>query len=228
MAPWLGTETTLPMSWHSDATTTSLSAPARSASVAVCRQWVSWSTAKPFTIVDNMRSSCRTVSPCSCWAFIDSTPIWAHSSAVDSSMRVKVCVMSAILRSALDDGPKVVENVTGGDVAVVSERFAREEVPQLTGRWEVLLLIGEADLLDAFGRRQPLDDGPNQLLGRRGPGGDGDRAGEVFGQLVGPVDAQDAAAAHRARHLLEGDGVRRVHRADDDDGVCPLGDIDEC
>ena len=35
------------MSWHSEATTTSSSAPARSARVAVCRECVSWSVAKP-------------------------------------------------------------------------------------------------------------------------------------------------------------------------------------
>ena len=37
----IGTEIALPMSWHRAATTTSSSAPDRSASVAVCRQWVS-------------------------------------------------------------------------------------------------------------------------------------------------------------------------------------------
>ena len=41
------TETALPMSWHSDATTTSSEAPASSARVAVCSEWTSWSTSKP-------------------------------------------------------------------------------------------------------------------------------------------------------------------------------------
>ena len=35
------TDTALPMSWHSDATTTSSVAPASSARVAVCREWTS-------------------------------------------------------------------------------------------------------------------------------------------------------------------------------------------
>src|SRR5205823_4445853 len=81
------------MSWHSEATTTSLSAPDRSARVAVWRQCVSWSTANPSTLVDSICNSCRTVSPWCCWLLADSTPIWPHCSAVDSSMRVKVCVM---------------------------------------------------------------------------------------------------------------------------------------
>src|SRR3954447_5712910 len=97
MPPWLGTDTTLPMSWHSDATTTSLSAPARSASVAVCRQCVSWSTAKPATLVDSICNSCSTVSPWCSWLLADSTPICPHCSAVDSSMRVNVCVIGTIL-----------------------------------------------------------------------------------------------------------------------------------
>ena len=50
MCGWLATETALPMSWHSEATTISSSAPASSARVAVCREWVSWSTAKPSVI----------------------------------------------------------------------------------------------------------------------------------------------------------------------------------
>ena len=48
---WFGTLTALPMSCSSDANTTSSSAPARSARVAVCSECVSWSTAKPSVIV---------------------------------------------------------------------------------------------------------------------------------------------------------------------------------
>src|SRR5437588_928467 len=112
MAPWLGTETTLPMSWHSDATTTSRSAPARSALVAVCRQCVSWSTANPSTLVDSIRKSASTVSPWCCWLLADSTPICPHCSAVDSSMRVNVCVMAFTLPLA--------------DVAQFSQEVARD------------------------------------------------------------------------------------------------------
>src|SRR5438309_1076586 len=111
MAPWLGTDTTLPMSWHSDATTTSASAPARSARVAVCRQWVSWSTAKPSTLVDSMPSRARTVSPWRCWLFADCTPISDHCSAVDSSMRVNVWLMPANLPRGRD-GDSTVEGHT--------------------------------------------------------------------------------------------------------------------
>ena len=47
MRGWLGTDTNLPMSWHNEATTISGSAPDSSARVAVCRECMSWSTAKP-------------------------------------------------------------------------------------------------------------------------------------------------------------------------------------
>ena len=50
MCGWFMTETALPMSWHSEATTTSSEAPASSARVAVCREWTSWSTSKPSVI----------------------------------------------------------------------------------------------------------------------------------------------------------------------------------
>ena len=50
MRGWLGTETNLPMSWQSEATTISGSAPDSSARVAVWSEWVSWSTAKPSVI----------------------------------------------------------------------------------------------------------------------------------------------------------------------------------
>ncbi len=65
MAGWLGTLTALPMSWHSEAKTTSGSAPARSARVAVCSEWVSWSVAKPSVMsasdssMPRMRSATR-------------------------------------------------------------------------------------------------------------------------------------------------------------------------
>src|SRR5438874_1187937 len=182
MAPWFGTDTTLPMSWHSDATITSWSAPARSARVAVCRQCVSWSTAKPSTLVDSNCKSWSTVSPWCCWLLADSTPIWPHCSAVDSSMRVKVCVMYATLPLAFDHGAQGVEDVAGGDIAVVGQRPRRQEVTQLARRREVLLLVGERHLLDALGRGQALDHRPHQLLGRRGAGGDGDGAGKVVGK----------------------------------------------
>ena len=54
---WFGTLTALPMSCSSDANTTSSSAPARSARVAVCSECVSWSTANPSVIAASERSS---------------------------------------------------------------------------------------------------------------------------------------------------------------------------
>src|SRR5687768_6448706 len=83
----------LPMSWHSEATTTSWSAPARSARVAVCRQWVSWSVANPSVILLRLRSSSRIISGVRDWFCSVSRPISIHCSWVDSSMRVKVSVM---------------------------------------------------------------------------------------------------------------------------------------
>src|SRR5438270_5936456 len=169
--PWFGTETTLPMSWHNDATTTSLSAPARSARVAVWRQCVSWSTANPSTLVDSICRSASTVSPWCCWLWADSTPIWPHCSAVDSSMRVNVCVMDPILRPP-QERPlpgESVEDVAGGGVAVVGQAAGGKQVAQLARGREVLLLVGEGDLFDTLARVEPVDDGPHQLRGGRGP-----------------------------------------------------------
>src|SRR5205085_8040133 len=117
----------------------------------------------PSTLSDSIRKRVSTVSPWCCWLLAESTPIWPHCSAVDSSMRVNVCVMALTLPPA--DVGQVIEDIAGGDVAVVAQGVRREELAQLTGRREVLLLVGEADLLDAFARRQPLDHGPHQLLG---------------------------------------------------------------
>ena len=87
---WLGTLTALPMSWQSDATTSSSSAPARSASVAVCRQCVSWSTANPSTTSSRLPSMPSTRSAMRPRFAIDSRAMTPHSSAVDWSMRVNV------------------------------------------------------------------------------------------------------------------------------------------
>ena len=62
MRGWFMTETALPMSWHSEATTTSVEAPASSARVAVCRECTSWSTAKPTVISSSEASMARTRS----------------------------------------------------------------------------------------------------------------------------------------------------------------------
>jgi hypothetical protein len=91
----LKTLMTLPMSWHSDATIISLSAPAFSASVAVCSPWTSWLVANPSVMPSSWRSIVSTWSATRGWFFTVSAPITAHSSAVDSSIRVKVVAMAA-------------------------------------------------------------------------------------------------------------------------------------
>ena len=77
-AGWLNTLITLPMSWHSEANTTSGSAPAFSALVAVWRQWVSWSVAKPSVMSAHWRSIVRNCSATRGWLFIVSAPMTAH------------------------------------------------------------------------------------------------------------------------------------------------------
>src|SRR5438309_1103096 len=98
MTGWFGTEIALPMSWHSDATTNSLSAPARSARVAVWRQWVSWSVAKPSTSSSRDRRSHRIRSATRPWFLTCSTPIVSHCSRVEASIRVNVVAMAPFSR----------------------------------------------------------------------------------------------------------------------------------
>src|SRR3954454_286690 len=101
MAGWLGTLTALPMSWHSEAITTSSSAPARSARVAVCSECTSWFVLKPSVMSSSDRSMPRTRSATLDWFFADSSPITAHCSALDSSMRVNV--VATRYASSVDD-----------------------------------------------------------------------------------------------------------------------------
>src|SRR5438105_3261606 len=175
MAPWLGTDTTLPMSWHSDATTTSGSAPARWARVAVCRQCVSWSTANPSTFVDSMPSRASTVSPCRCWLLADCMPISDHCSALDSSMRVNVWLMPANLPRCRD-GNSTVE----GDAVERSHEQVPglDRGPQLRPAQRVVLRPSDVrgagvDHERGRGRGEVgLEHAPRSgdPLGRRGPG----------------------------------------------------------
>src|ERR1035441_3772915 len=105
MRGWLGTDTALPMSWQSEATTSSSSAPARSALVAVWRQWVSWSTAKPSTTSDSDSSIISTRSATRPWFLAVSAPISAQSSPVETSMLVNevVVIVSFSRRSLVRD-----------------------------------------------------------------------------------------------------------------------------
>src|SRR5687767_5353445 len=174
MAPWLVTDTALPMSWHSDATTTSSSAPAFSASVAVCRQCTSWSTAKPSTTSSNDRSMASTLSANFGYSFVCSETMCCHSASVDVSMRVNVMPYSLLL------SPQRGQHVAGrhrpivGEAAVAVDRREQRErhrrrdgphhVAQLARRREVLLLGGDGHDLHAVTGGQLLQHLPDQLL----------------------------------------------------------------
>src|SRR5581483_3315555 len=143
MRGWLGTEMALPTSWQRAATTTSSSAPARSARVAVCRQWVSWSVANPSVISSSDRSMPSTRSATRSWFLNVSAPMTAHCSAVDSSMRVKLVSVLAMGRFY----GQLPQHVTRRHRAVVGQGVGRQELAQLAGRREVLVLVGDVHLL---------------------------------------------------------------------------------
>jgi hypothetical protein len=88
----LATLIALPMSWHRAATTTSSSAPARSANVAVCRQWVSWSVTKPSSMSANDSSIASTRVATRGWFSAVCRPISIHSSRLETSIEVKVAL----------------------------------------------------------------------------------------------------------------------------------------
>src|SRR4029077_19107438 len=159
MRGWLGTDTALPMSWHNAAHTSSSSAPARSASVAVCKQCVSWSVAKPSTMSDSDSSIPSTRSATRPWFLKLSVPMTPHCSAVDSSMRVNVVAISPVSYRSGEPG----QHVAGADGSVVEPRTlghgpaqrercdrvdGRQQLAQLARGREVLLLRRDADLLD--------------------------------------------------------------------------------
>src|SRR5829696_2438667 len=113
MPGWLKTLTTLPTSCTRAAKTISGSAPARSARVAVWRACTSWSHAKPSVMPSSWRSMLRNCSATRGWFFVVSAPMTAHSSAVDSSIRVKVALMGAIVAR---DRPETTRVRPGSDV----------------------------------------------------------------------------------------------------------------
>src|SRR4051812_7343221 len=88
------------------------------------------------------------------WFLAVSAPITAHCSAVDSSMRVKVVAMGPFSLSAGQVG-ELSEDIRRGDVAIAGDGVGTEQVAELAGEREVLVLGGDADLLDAVPRRQP-------------------------------------------------------------------------
>src|SRR5947209_17708886 len=116
-----------------------------------------------------MRRRASTVSPWCCWLLVDSTPITPHSSAVDLSMRVHVWVIVLNLPPA--DVGELIEDVAGGYLAVVGQGSGREELAQLAGRGEVVLLVGETHLLEAVARVEHVEAGPHEFRGRRRGGG---------------------------------------------------------
>ena len=144
--------------------------------VAVCRQWVSWSVAKP-SVMSPATRACRAPGrPRGSGSAPSPTPMTAHCSAVDSSMLRKL-VTVLMVRQATPrthavptSAPVQVqlgEDVAGGEVAVAQPGAVghgaaeaeggehvdgREQVAQLARRREVLVLLGDAHLLDAVAR----------------------------------------------------------------------------
>ena len=103
----------------------------------------------------------------------------------------------------------------------------RPQVAEVAGRREVLVLVGDADLLDAEARCECVEHGVDQFLGgRRSRSVDGsdERHPSVSGtgQLVDPVDAEHGRTACLAGASAPTPRVRRVRRSDHDDGVAPL------
>src|SRR5262245_5744858 len=233
MRGWLGTLTALPMSWHSAATTTSSSALARSASVAVWRQCVSWSVAKPSVISESDSSMLSTRSATRSMCCEVSAPMTAHCSAVDSSMRVNVV---AIWASSLSG--EGFQHLTRGKGAIVETRTllhraaerpchdlvdGGQELTQLGWRREVLLLGRDRDLLDAVHGRESGDHCFDEFLGRRRTSSDTDGARQLR-QFLRRVDAVDGRTSGLVGELFERSGVRRVRGTDDDDGVALRSD----
>ena len=101
------------------------------------------------------------------------------------------------------------------------------QLAQLAGRREVLVLVGDADLLDAVAGGEAGDDRLDDLLGALSPGGD---AHDVPGEVVAasssaPLMRCTTAAARLPGHLHQGQGVGGVGAADDHHGVGPGGDV---
>ena len=241
MPGWLNTEISLPMSWHSEATITSLSAPAFSASVAVWQAWVSWSVANPSVMPSSRRSMSRIVSATRGWFSSVSAPMTAHCSAVDSSMRVNrvaVSVMDTIVPQAsaantvlagtVRSSARGREGTEPPSEKVATTSIASDQPPQVAGRREVLVLVGHLHQLDLVGRHaQRSDHLVDQLLGGGGAGGHAHHAEQVVGQLVRGVDPTDPLAAGLGGQLGQRPGVRGVGRPDHDDRVAAGGQLEQ-
>src|SRR5438132_416187 len=118
MSAWLYDPSVSPMSWSRAQTTYSSSSPARKARVAVWREWVNRSTAKPPKSPSSSPRWPRTRSarPCPCSTKL--FPMMAQSSAVDSSMPVNVARTLLSIGNSLLDGADLED---GGDVGVVGD-----------------------------------------------------------------------------------------------------------
>ncbi len=103
----------------------------------------------------------------------------------------------------------------------------RQQVAEVAWRWEVLVLLGVLNHLDAVCRVECGEHRVDDLVGGRGSGGDADRAGEVVGEFVGPVDPDHPWAAGLLGQLDEGPGVGAVGRADHDDGVAVVDQLEQ-
>ena len=240
------------MSWQREATTHSSSAPARSARVAVCRQWVSWSTANPSTTSASDSSMASTASAVRPWCRrglgADHRPLVVgrdihagersrhgeHSRAVqpprhpDPQPAIRSSTSAAaVARSAASTcaaGSPSAGPAPGVPPGAPLRRARAASRPRSSsrssgggGKYSSSTVTGGADRAEP--RRQSLHHRLDQGLGGRGAGGDPDGARQVVGQLGGVVDPDHPRAAEGSRHLLEGDGVGGVLRADDHDGV---------
>ena len=103
----------------------------------------------------------------------------------------------------------------------------RQQVAEVARRREVLVLLGVLNHLDAVCRVECGEHRVDDLVGGRGSGGDADRAGEVVGEFVGPVDPDHPWAAGLLGQLDEGPGVGAVGRADHDDGVAVADQVEQ-
>ena len=137
----------------------------------------------------------------------------------DSRTALALNVRSSIRRRSASAPPSV---------TVAADLDGLLQLTHVARRREVLVLFGHLDDLHALARRQAGDDLLDQLVRRRRSGRDAHDRGrgeQLGGQLVGRVDADHVGAPGLPSELLERSGVRRVGRADDDDGVAARGQL---
>src|SRR5262245_43504516 len=123
--------------------------------------------------------------------------IWPPTQTAAASTWRNSRTVAAVGDSTVSD-PEFGEDVAGGDESVLGERPAGQrpaghhgrrgvdhglEVADVARRREVLVLVGDADLLDALAGREPVDHLLHEILRRRRAGGDTDDPAHVRRQL---------------------------------------------